>query len=249
MLVWFGLMFSLSFPSGAGGSLTCKSLLGFAALALISPASATSVSFNDQSLWAGALGAAPITVFHFDGATETNGLAANAGSIAPSYSSQGVDFLPFEGTSIYPQILRGQDFQINTPGRDGLLANTSSPNSTPSGRAIIFNFNTPIRAVGAFSNNIDRGTLEAYDSQGDLIGSALIGYDGWGQFGGLVSDTTIAQVKLINTYNSDLTWGIYDLQFSGGTTRSASVPDGGSTAALLGFSLVAGGYFRRKQLR
>src|SRR5688572_31031745 len=114
-------MFSNSFPSGV--SLICKSLLAFAALAMVSPASAASISFNDQSLWAGALGGATLTVFHFDGVSETHGLAVNAASIAPSYSSQGVDFLPFEGTSIYPQILRGQDYQINTPGRDGLLAN------------------------------------------------------------------------------------------------------------------------------
>ncbi|HEX2860398.1 MAG TPA: hypothetical protein VHN79_02115, partial [Lacunisphaera sp.] len=94
----------------------------------------------------------------------------------------------------------------------------------------------------------DRGTLEAYDSQGDLIGSALIGHDGWGQFGGLVSDIAIAQVKLINTYNSDLTWGIYDLQFSAGTTPSASVPEGGATFTLLGATLLAVGYLRRKHL-
>ena len=49
--------------------------------------------------------------------------------------------------------------------------------------------------------------------------------------------------------NSDLAGGVYDLQFSAGTTRSASVPDGGATATLLGLSLLAVGYFRRKQLR
>jgi hypothetical protein len=194
---------------------------------------ATSVSFNDQGLWASALGGGGITVFHFDGPTETHGKLANDPTINPSYSSQGVDFLPFANSSVFPQLLRGQDFQITTPGRDGLLSNINSPNQGEAGRAILLNFNITVLSVGAFSNNIDRGTLEAFDASNNLIGTALIGHDGAGQFGGIVTDTPIAHVRLTNTFNADLTWGIYDLQFSSNGLVTPRVPDSGSTIGLL----------------
>ena len=225
-------------PLGSG---QWSRMIGLASSLLLSSAvHAGTIAFDDQQDWMAALGGASVTVFHFDNPTETHNRFVNDPLIAPSYLSQGVEFLPFDGTSVYPRILRGQDYQISTPGRDGLLTNNSSPHRTVDGRAILLNFTTTVRAVGGFSNDIDYGKLEAYDANGSLLGTAWIGTDSNGGFGGLVSDTPIAHVKLINTYNQDLIWGIYDLQFSAGIAPDPTpspVPEAGATGLLVGLGL------------
>ena len=171
-------------------------------------------------------GSTQVTVFHFDGTTETNGKAANDSSILPSYSSQGVDFLPFTGTNVFPTIARGQGFQIPDPNRDGLLTNVASPNPTSDldGRAIKFDFNIPAMSVGVFTNKLndgDGGYLQAFDSSMNLIGQVNIDP---GIFAGIVTDRVISHVAIVNTFNSDITFGIYDLQFSRNGLRTVPEP-------------------------
>src|SRR5438105_2786844 len=61
--------------------------------------------FHNQPDWQAAVGGPNnTTAFHFDGPTELDGRFANNTSINPSYSSQGVDFLPFNGSNVFPQI-------------------------------------------------------------------------------------------------------------------------------------------------
>lgn len=220
-----------------------------AVLATGSLSRAASVAYNSQADWADALNGASITVFDFEDAPHNTTLNTVVGTetLLSFYSAQGVDFLPYAGTSIYPVIFRNQQGQINTPDRDALLANNNSPQRTSAGSIIQFDFNKTIRSVGAFSNNIDEGTLEAYDADGFLIGSALIGHNGLGQFGGIVTDTPIAHVKLINTFNGDFRWGVYDLQFSAGPLPQApGVPDGSSTLILLAITLAGTRLLRRR---
>jgi hypothetical protein len=220
---------------------TLRCNLSFLALAALLPVAvqASAISFDNQSSWAGALDGADVTVLNFMGPLETHGALVGTAALDAYYTGLGVDFKPFAGTSAYPLILRGQQYQISTPGRDGLLTNLSSPNVGTAGRAILFDFTIPVRAVGAFSNNIDYGLLEAYDEYGALLGSIGIGTNGSGGFGGLFTDSLISHVKLINTYNADLTWGIYDLQFSAGSVpeRTQTVPETGTPLVLLGGSL------------
>lgn len=106
-------------------------------LAFTTIAAAGITSYLNQPDWLAAAGGTnSLTVFSFQGPTETDGKFANDPTIVPSYQSQGVVFLPFTGTGVFPQIHRGQQYQISAPNHDGLLANNSSPNPTSdSGRA------------------------------------------------------------------------------------------------------------------
>ena len=224
---------------------TFLSLVAAFALLATSSSTATTVLFHDQPTWLAQVGGAgSATVFHFDGPTEQGGLAANDPAITPSYASQGVTFLPFTGTSVFPVISRNQGFQIPDPTRDGLLGNNSSPNPTSDldGRAIKFDFSIAANSVGVFTNRLndgDGGFLRAFDSSMNVIGEVDLSP---GVFGGLITDQVISHVSIVNTYNSDITFGIWDLQFS----QSGVVPEP-SSAVLLGFGFAALAIARRQR--
>jgi len=185
-------------------SLYCFPVAVAAWLAASNFAQADITSFSSQPIWLAAAGGPDrLTVFSFQGPTETASKSANDPSIQPSYASQGVVFLPFLGTTIYPTIARNQQFQISSPNHDGLLINQASPNPTSdlNGRAIRFDFTIPVRSVGLNFNgpyqNGDRGYLEAFDFSGDLIGRTSVSANGG--FIGLVADTEISRVHVVNT--------------------------------------------------
>jgi hypothetical protein len=191
--------------------------VGMALLSVLNPQFSTAragiTSYFDQPVWLAAAGGTnSLTVFSFQGPTETDGKYANDPTIMPSYASQGVVFLPFTGTTVYPVIKRGQQFQISAPNHDGLMANVSSPNplSDLEGRAIKFDFNIPVRSVGLNFNGPllggDYGYLEAFDTFGNLIGQTPV--CAAGGFVGLVSDTPVTEMHVVNTGNSDITYGI-----------------------------------------
>ena len=186
-------------------------------------------SYLNQPDWLAAAGGTnTLTVLSFQGPTETGGKFANDPTIVPSYASQGVVFLPFTGTAVYPVIARGQQYQIAAPNHDGLLANNSSPNPTSDleGRAIKFDFNIPVRSVGVFFNGPisggDCGYLEAFDTFGNLIGQTPV--CAAGGFAGLVSDAPVTEVHVVNTGNADITFGIWDLQFVSAFGPSCASP-------------------------
>jgi hypothetical protein len=198
-------------------------------LAFTTVAAAGITSFFSQPDWVAAAGGTnSLTVFAFQGPAETGGKFANDPSIAPSYAGQGVVFLPFTGTTNYPVIARGQQYQITAPNHDGLLANNSSPNPTSDleGRAIKFSFNVPVRSVGVFFNGPisggDCGYLEAFDTFGNLIGQTPV--CAAGGFAGLVSDAPVTEVHVVNTGNADITFGIWDLQFVSAFGPSCASP-------------------------
>jgi hypothetical protein len=179
-------------------------------------------SFFSQEEWLNAIGTTNgttngLTVFSFDGPTELNETYANSTSIAPSYASQGVVFLPFTGSSVYPFIERGQQYQISASNHDGLMANNDSPNPTSDleGRAIKFNFIIPVQSFGLFFNGPlnggDYGYLEVFDGSTNLIGRTDVCAPGG--FVGMTCCQNIAQVHVVNTGNSDIQFGIWDLQF------------------------------------
>ena len=178
---------------------------------------ASVTTYHSQPDWETAVGGdSNVTVFHFDGPTELHGLPANDAAIVPSYSSQGVDFLPFTGSSVYPILLRNQGWQIPDPTRDGLLGNASTPNpvSDLDGRAIKFDFNIATNAVGVYTNHFfdgDGGYLRVLDSSLIEIGRVDLSP---GIFGGLIADQPISRVEIVNTFNEDILFGIWDLQFS-----------------------------------
>lgn len=200
-----------------------RSVLAFPlAIAVLLAATASGhadiTSFFNRAAWLEAAGGPNgLTVFSFQGPTETDGKSANDPDIQPSYASQGVVFLPFIASTIYPQIARGQQFQISSPDHDGLLANNASPNPTSDlkGRAIRFHFIIAVRTVGLHFNGPllggDMGYLEAFDSSGNVIGQTPISEAGG--FVGLVADTEIAEIQVVNTGNEDIAFGIWDLQF------------------------------------
>jgi hypothetical protein len=205
--------------------------------------------FTSQSAFSAAAGGpGALTVFHFDGLTETQGKAANDITILPSYSSQGVDFLPFLNTTIYPTIARNQQFQISVPGRDGLLNNSSAtaPTTDLDARAIRFQFNRPETTVGVYFNGPlfggDGGYLQAYDSANNLLGQTPV--SDAGGFVGLVSNTPIDRVNIVNTFNSDITFGIFDLQFSN-RISAANTPEPGTYALFISLGLASTPFLRR----
>ncbi len=205
--------------------------------------------FTSQSAFSAAAGGpGAITMFHFVGATETQGKAANDPTILPSYSSQGVDFQPFLNTTIYPTIARNQQFQISVPGQDGLLTNVSAtaPTTDLAARAIRFQFNRPETTVGVYfngpSNGGDGGYLQAYDTSNNLLGQTPV--SAAGSFIGLVSNTPIDRVNIVNTFNSDITFGIFDLQFSN-ITPAANTPEPGPYALFISLGLASTPILRR----
>ncbi len=187
--------------------IVCGMCILILAPAIANDASAAVMTFNSQPSWLAAIGGLTNqTVFHFDNPSEAAGLSANDPAIQPSYSSRGVDFLPFTGTNVYPVILRGQGFQIPDPARDGLLGNSVSPNPTTDliGRAIRFEFNISTNAVGVFTNSFldgDGGYLEALDTSLAPMGRVDLQP---GVFGGLVTERPISHVVVVNTFNSDI---------------------------------------------
>ena len=201
-------------------------------LAFTAIATANITSYLNQPDWLAAAGGTnALTVFSFQGPTETGGKVANDPTIVPSYASQGVVFLPFTGTTNYPVIARDQQYQISAPNHDGLLANSSSANPTSDleGRAIKFDFNIPVRSVGVNFNGPllggDYGYLEAFDTFGNLIGQTPV--CAAGGFVGLVSDTPMTEVHVVNTGNADITFGIWDLQFVSPFGASCVAPPAG----------------------
>jgi len=169
-------------------------------------------AFSNQPLWATASTCGAITALYFENATELHNRFSNDPLIMPSYASQGVDFLPFPGTAVYPRIMRGQDAQIALPGHDGLLGNGSSPvaASDLNGRALHAEFLVPVTAVGVWVNQGDGGALEAYDASDTLILSAPLASGG---FAGITSPAEIARVRILCTFNADIRCGWYGFQF------------------------------------
>jgi hypothetical protein len=99
------------------------------------------------------------------------------------------------------------------------------------GRAIRFAFNLPARSVGVFTNALgdgDGGYLAAYDAGSNLIGQVTLDP---GVFGGIVTDQLIARVSVVNTFNEDINFGIWDLQYS---PNAIPEPAGLALAALAG---------------
>jgi hypothetical protein len=175
-------------------------------------------AFFSGSDWRAATGGPEVlTVLSFQGPTEVHNTPVNDPGILPSYASQGVVFLPFTGTDVYPLVARGQQWQISAPDHDGLVVNSSSPNPNGDleGRAIRFTFVIPVRAVGLHFNGPylggDMGYLKIFDYGGTPIGQT--GICSAGGFVGVVADTEIAEVRVVNTGNADITFGIWDLQF------------------------------------
>jgi hypothetical protein len=165
--------------------------------------------FASQSAFS-ASACAQLTVLYFDGANETHNKPANL--VVPPYSTQGVEFQPFLGTTVYPVIHRNQQFQILIPNHDGLLTNNSSPApaSNQSGRAIRANFSVPVHAVGTHVNVGDGGHIEAFDPSDALIAQAPISSGG---FGGITTGKSIARVVVTNTFDADIKFGLYGFQF------------------------------------
>ena len=175
-------------------------------------ASTVSRAFTSQPTWATAANCATLRAFYFDGATETQNRSAVDPAITPSYASQGVQFEPFLGTTVYPVIFRGQQFQISVQGHDGLLVNNVSPRPATDlpGRAIRATFITPVSAFGVHTNNGDGGHFDAFDAQDQLILRVPIASGG---FGGITSQVAIARVAIVNTFDSDIRFGIFGFQF------------------------------------
>jgi hypothetical protein len=186
----------------------------------VAPASllAAATNYSTHADWITGLGSSTgVMALHFDGPTETDGKFVNDPTICPSYSSLGFTFLPFTGTAVYPVIARGQNWQIPDPNHDGLVANNSSPNpaSDLDGRALKFDFNIPVKSVAITFNGPvyggDGGYVQLFDTATNLIGESPICVAGG--FIGMISDQLIKRVAIINTFTSDLTFGIWDLEY------------------------------------
>lgn len=211
--------------------------------------SRSSASYLDRAAWQAAAGGPGVTTaLYFDGPTENYGIAVNDPGITPPFAERGVRFLPFSNSDVYPIILRGQQGQIPDPARDGLVANHSSPNGREDllGRAIRFEFTVPAYAVGAATNIGDGGYLEAFDAAGNSLGRVNLDS---GVFGGLITADPIASVALVNTYDGDITFGIWDISFGtlaatdfrvraddgrGGTAEQAFTLEGFNLASSIG---------------
>ena len=76
-----------------------------------------------------------------------------------------------------------------------------------------------------------------------LIAEASISSGG---FGGIISNQLIAHVAIVNTFDSDITFGIWDLQFSAQPESETPIPEP-STMLLLGSGLTGQGFLRRRR--
>ena len=127
------------------------------------------------------------------------------------------------------------------------MTNLASPNPTSDldGRAIKFDFNIPAMSVGVFTNsflNGDGGYLQAFDASMNLIGQ--VNLDPF-FFGGIVTDRVISHVAIVNTFNNDITFGIYDLQFSRNGLAAVPEPSSFALLGLGGIGFAIGAYRRR----
>lgn len=189
-------------------------------------AHAIPIGTTDRVQWITAAGGAPDLFFHFDQSSTGDNTVAQGTSVnalVDFYADQGIEFLPFLGTEIFPIILRNQSYQMsNSTGvdghdagreRDALLGNHSSPNVTSNleGRAIIFNFLVPVNSFGVRVNNGDGGIVNAYDVNDQLIISQALPNGG---FAGIFSgDVLIDRISIVNTFDWDIQFGLYDFQY------------------------------------
>lgn len=186
---------------------------------------------SDRAAWVAAAGGEPDLFFHFDESAAGSNSVPDSTSVGDNtspiflvdfHAALGVEFLPFAGTSVLPGILRNQTFQIpNSTGQDGhdpgrardaLIGNFPSPNpiSNLQGRAVRLRFLTPVRSFGVRVNTGDGGVVDAFDVQNNLILQQPLPSGG---FAGIVSDVPIDHVHIVNTFDADILFGLYDFQY------------------------------------
>lgn len=126
---------------------------------------------------------------------------------------------------------------------ENFLATTifSGANTWSTSLNVVFDFD--VFEIGAFTTNYTC-LLELYDATDTLIGSQTIASD-WETlvFNGLTSDTGIRRARF-ETNDIAFAVSIDDLTFN--RNRSTSVPDSGTTLALLGLALAGLAAVRRR---
>lgn len=226
--------------------------LGSCLVALATPAAmAAFTEFTSQAPFEAALDGS-FTLLNLD-ASPFDSIAGNfnvaSGAGGTAFGSLGVTFSGFDA-----DVIGGQAFQIETAGRDRLIANGNG-----FGGEIVLNFGSVIDGIAGLSNNIDGGTITAFseiNATGMELGSVEFGRQATSAgFGGLVSDISIRSVRFSCEVNSDLRCGVYDIQF--GTVASGTGNPGGPTTpvsepaslAILGLGALVGGLSLRRRGR
>lgn len=177
------------------------------------------------------LDAPPLNAFTSGYRVETTGPAA-------AFAGLGIDF-----RFVNARVVAGQDSQIAKPGRDRLIANGTGFDGN-----IVFDLLSPGHGVGAWSNEIDGGTIRAFDGlglSGNLIGVAALNE---GIFGGLISTDLIRSVQITCDFNSDLRCGVFDIQFGTVAAVASNIPEP-ATLSLLGTGLAGIGWARRRRYK
>jgi hypothetical protein len=171
-------------------------------------ASAASTNYSDLASWEAAV-SAPVTLVDFDGLA--NGTLAG-----------GMDFGPGAVVQDYQGVATSPRVDNDSPFGGGWLTNRNNPGFDEFVNGFRIDFTTPVFAVSLLDNPNEANRLRLYDADDQVVGemSNTTGQN----FLGIVTDTPVAYMTVVNLPPEDGAFAIDDLRFA--------VPEPGSLALL-----------------
>lgn len=169
---------------------------------------AASTNYGDLASWEAAV-SAPVTLVDFDG--------LSGGTLAG-----GMDFGPGAVVQDYQGLANSPRVDNDSPFGGGWLTNRNNPGFDEFVNGFRIDFTTPVFAVSLTDNPNEANRLRLYDADDQIVGemSNTTGQN----FLGIVTDTPVAYMTVVNLPPEDGAFAIDDLRFA--------VPEPGSLALL-----------------
>lgn len=167
---------------------------------------AASTNYGDLASWEAAV-SAPVTLVDFDG--------LSGGTLAG-----GMDFGPGAVVQDYQGLATSPRVDNDSPYGGGWLTNRNNPGFDEFVNGFRIDFTTPVFAVSLTDNPNEANRLRLYDATDQIVGemSNTTGQN----FLGIVTDTPVAYMTVVNLPPEDGAFAIDDLRFA--------VPEPGSLA-------------------